>query len=36
MPSPSFKADLHSGDYRSKLVHFEAKKYISYVKKGLA
>ncbi len=30
-----FKAGWHYGDYRSKLVHFEAQKYF-YVKKALA
>jgi hypothetical protein len=29
----ALKADLHYGDYRSRLVHFEAQKYIFYVKK---
>ena len=30
----SFKVDLHYGDYRSKLVPFEAQKNIFYIKKG--
>ncbi len=30
-----FKADLHFGNYRSKLVYFEAQKNIFYVKKAL-
>jgi hypothetical protein len=30
------KASLHYSDYRSKLVHFEARKNIFYVKKALA
>ncbi len=30
------KAGLHDGDYRSKIVHFEAQKNIFHVKKALA
>ncbi len=32
----SFKAHLHYGDYRSKLVHFEGQKIFYMVKKDLA
>jgi hypothetical protein len=32
----SFKAHLHFGDYRSKLVHFEGQKIFYTVKKDLA
>ncbi len=31
-----FKAGLYNGDYRSKLVPFEAQKNIFYIKKALA
>jgi hypothetical protein len=30
------KADLHYGDYRSKLVHLDAQKLFSLLKKALA
>jgi hypothetical protein len=32
----SFKAGLHYGDYRSKLVHFDAQEIFSMFKKALA
>jgi len=31
--SSTFMADLHYGDYRSKIVHFESQKNIFYVLK---